>query len=700
MSSVDLRPRALEAGRPDPLGATLVDGGVNFALFSANAEMVEVCLYDSLRGKETARLKLPARTGDIFHGFVPGLGAGSRYGFRVSGPYEPRRGHRFNPNKLLIDPYARALDRRVRVFDEMSGYARDNPDRPDARDSAPVVPKSIVMPTKARRRPGRLNRSWSETIIYEAHPKGATMLRHDVPASLRGSYAGLVDPSFLDHLVKLGITAIELLPSQAFVDDGFLVRKGLVNFWGYSPIAYFAPEPRYGGNALGADVVPAFRGMVDAFHEAGIEVILDVVYNHTGEVDGLGPTLSFRGIDNASYYRLPPDNRAAYINDTGTGNTLDTTHPQVVRLVVDSLRMWADEMGVDGFRFDLATTLGRTAAGFDPAAPLLDAIARDPVLSRRKLIAEPWDIGPGGYQLGRFKRDYAEWNDRFRDGVRRFWRGDEAAMPGFAAGLLGTAERFDTPGRKASSSINFVTAHDGFTLADVVSYAGKHNEANLEDNRDGHSENFSANYGVEGPSSDIGIMALRHRQVRNLLASLFLAQGTPMLTAGDEIGNTQGGNNNAYAQDNPVGWVGWTAPTDPDLVDFVQRLCRIRAETPALREAAFLHGEPREDDGLPTVQWFGPSGREPDSAFWSDPRASAFALLVRGAVADMAALIVVNRSPAGAIFNLKRPREGRRWRPVLSSVTADGAPPAGTTTTTLDVPGRCVMVFVEAMTGR
>lgn len=697
----------IRSGRPHPLGATYDGEGTNFAVFSAFATKVEVCFFEPLTGRETVRLALPEYTDQIFHGYVPGVGPGTLYGLRVHGPFEPENGHRFNPNKLLIDPYAKALDRRVRAADVMAGWQTFTGDDLtfDTRDSAPVVPKALVIAdTFASFAHGQPNRAWSDTVIYEAHLKGLTMRHPSIPPEQRGLYEALASPYVIDHLVRLGVTAIELLPIQAFVDDSFLTRKGLVNYWGYSPIAYCAPEPRYDRPARGVGIIDRVRAMVDALHGAGIEVILDVVYNHTGEVDQFGPTLSFRGLDNATYYRLNPDNPRWYINDTGTGNTLNVGHPQVTRLVLDSLRRWVTVLGVDGFRFDLATTIARETYGFDPDGRFLTALRQDTLLSEVKLIAEPWDVGPGGYQVGRFPPGFCEWNDRFRDTVRRFWRGDEAVAPDLAARLLGSPDLFDHGGRRPYTSINFVTAHDGFSLADLVSYAGKHNDANLEGNRDGHSDNHSANHGVEGPSGDPEVKARRGRAMRNLAATLILSQGTPMLLAGDELANGQGGNNNAYCQDNPTGWVDWDT-TDPDLAAFVARVIAIRRSHPVLRQSRFLHSTTRESDGLLDLEWVSPLGRAATREDWEDRHFRCFGVILRGSTlphleADgRAVLVLLNADERTLDFVLPGGRPDHGWSEILATESPTGAPMAKEIIRAghpVRLAGRSMLAFAEA----
>lgn len=594
------------AGRPSQLGATFDGDGVNFAVFSAHAEAVTLCLFDE-RGTETDRLPLPDRDGDIWYGRVPGLTPGQHYGLRAEGPFAPRDGHRFNPAKLLVDPYARRLSGHPLWHDALYGGA----EAPDPRDSARFMPKCVVEDTsydwghhEAPETP------LEQSIIYEAHVKGLT--RRFPGLDHPGQFLGIASDQVLEHLIKLGVTAIELLPVQAFLNDRFLVKKGLVNYWGYQTLGFFAPEPRY----LSHGRLWEFQYMVARLHSVGIEVILDVVYNHSCEGDENGPTLAFRGLDNRSYYRLHDDKRF-YINDTGTGNTLNVDHPMVLRMVLDSLRYWATTMGVDGFRFDLCSTLGRTANGFEPDAAFFKAIRQDPVLAQKKLIAEPWDIGPGGYQLGGYPPPFAEWNDQYRDGVRRFWRGDVGHVPVLADRITGSAGIFDHGGRNATSSVNLITAHDGFTLMDTVSYRMKHNEANGEDNRDGHGENYSDNFGVEGPSNEPVILDARAQRRRNMLATLLLSQGTPMILAGDELGHSQKGNNNAYAQDNDTSWIDWDA-ADAEFLEFTRWIISFRKAHPILRQKRFLHSRPRKVDGVPDLFWWRPDGQEMTRADWTN----------------------------------------------------------------------------------
>jgi glycogen operon protein len=681
-------------GRAWPLGATPMGDGVNFAVASAHAEAIELCLFSDDGRRELARVPMADRDGAVWHVHIDGLMPGARYGFRAHGPYRPEEGHRFNPNKLLIDPYARALDGRLRWSDALMGYRIGSPRADlsyDTRDSAFAVPKSVVVDTAftwGEDAPPR--RPWDRSVIYEAHVKGMTAQHPAVAPGLRGSYLGLASDPVIEHLLRLGVTAVELLPVQAFVDDRFLVARGLRNYWGYQTVAFFAPDSRY----MTRDALWEFRAMVRRFHAAGIEVLLDVVYNHTGEGDEYGPTLAFRGLDNRSYYRLRDGGRA-YVNDTGTGNTLDLTNPIVLRLVMDSLRYWVEVGHVDGFRFDLATVLGREGHGFDPAGGFFDALRQDPVLAQVKLIAEPWDLGPGGYQLGAYPHPFGEWNDRFRDGVRRFWKGDAGMAPDLAKRLLGSAERFDHGGRAATASVNYVCAHDGFTLEDLVSFTVRRNLANGEENRDGHHENHSDNLGVEGPTDDPAVRAARDLRKRNLLATLFLSQGTPMILAGDEIGNSQGGNNNAYAQDNPTGWVDW-AGADPMLAAFAARLAALRASHPVLRQRRFLHARPRGQGGLPDVIWRRADGTPPRPEDWHDAAFRCLCVELRMAAearegGDDAVFAAFNAGPAVA---LALPPTAA-WRLMLDTtrpaLASGGAAPA-------EVPAQSVLVFAGTPT--
>ena len=684
---------ALSAGRSSPLGASLNEEGINFAVFSAHAERVILCLFDP-QDQEIARIELKERDGDVWHVHVAGLGAGTRYGYRVHGPYRPEQGHRFNAQKLLIDPYARQLSGQFVWHDAMYGYGAG--DLPDGRDSAFAVPKSIVTASVANWADHIPQVPPRDTVIYEANVKAMTAAHPDVPAHQQGRFAGMASPAMLDHLTRLGVTSVELLPVHAFADERFLHDAGLQNLWGYQSIGFFAPEPRL---MSGGDIAE-FQQMVAGLHSAGIEVILDVVYNHSGESDHLGPTISFRGLDNASYYRLQDDKRF-YVNDTGTGNTLNIAHPMVLRMVMDSLRYWVQVMHVDGFRFDLATVLAREASGFDANGGFLDAIRQDPVLARVKLIAEPWDLGPGGYQLGAWPHPFSEWNDKYRDDTRRFWRGD-ASVGDLARRIAGSAQQFDHSGRAATASVNFITAHDGFTLQDVVSYDHKHNAANGEDNRDGKSENFSDNMGAEGP--DPSLKGARDQRKRNMLATLMLSQGIPMLLAGDEFGNSQGGNNNAYAQDNAIGWLDWSDP-DAALMEFTARLIRLRKVHPVLRQQRFLHSQARARDGLPDLFWRRPEGAAPTEADWADPswRALCVELRTASATPDYAASddVVFAIFNAGEAVKVVLPDlpTGMVWESLLDSTD----PTAGEnvfTAASITVPADSVLAFAHRAAGK
>ncbi len=639
---------AITAGRPEILGATWDGEGVNFALFSQHATAVTLCLFSPDGRYEAEWIDLPERDGHVWHGYVPGLRPGQAYGYRVHGPYRPDEGHRFNPHKLLLDPYARQLSGRLEWDDALFGYdasSRHGDLTFDTRDSSNFVPRAVVTDQTFDWRGDRPPAiPLTDTVIYEAHPKGLTAGRRDVPRP--GTFAALASDPVIDHLHRLGVTAVELMPVQAFVDDRFLVDRGLRNYWGYMTLGFFAPEPRYMTTGQLSD----FQEMVRRLHAAGLEVILDVVYNHTGEGNQMGPTLSFRGIDNASYYRLAETPRY-HIDDTGTGNTLNMDHPFVMRMVLDSLRYWVEHMHVDGFRFDLATTLGRTARGFDRNHPFLQAARQDPVLSRVKLIAEPWDVGPGGYQLGAFPPPFLEWNDKFRDQVRRYWRGDADMTRKLAMRISGSALKFDHDGRAATSSVNFLAAHDGFTLMDLVSFNEKHNEANGEANRDGHAHNFSDNLGVEGPSDDPAIWEARARRRRNLMATLMLSQGTPMILAGDEIGNSQGGNNNAYAQDNPTGWVDWDH-IDTEFLAFCREIIGFRKRHPILRQKRFLHSRSRAIDGKVDLFWRRADGEVMTEEDWNNEAQRLIAVEMRVASGTPDYLARKHRDEAlFAVFN-------------------------------------------------
>jgi len=675
--------RTILRGTPQPPGAHWDGHGVNFALFSAHAERVELCLFDADGKHEVERIELES-SDHFWHTYLPGCRPGTIYGYRVHGPYQPDEGHRFNPNKLSLDPYARSLQGHLQWDDSVYGYTWGDDDEDlsfDARDSAAFVPKAVVVDESFDWRNDQLPRiPWARTIIYETHVGGITQLNKSVAVAERGSFAGLASNSMIDYLTSLGVTTVELLPVHAFVDDYFLQQKGLRNYWGYNSLGFFAAEARY----LASGDRNEFKTMVRRLHAAGIEVILDVVYNHTAEGDQTGPSLSFRGIDNASYYRLVDDDRRHYINDSGCGNSLNLNHPQVLQMVIDSLRHWVSDMHVDGFRFDLAVSLGREAHGFDSNGAFFEAIRQDAVLSRAKLIAEPWDLGPGGYQLGAFPPGWAEWNDRFRDCLRRYWRGDTGLLAEFARSLHGSSDLFEHNDRRPSASINLVTSHDGFTLADLVSYQDRHNHLNGEDNNDGHKANFSFNCGVEGPSDDAGVNKLRLRQRRNLLATLFLAQGTPMLLAGDELGHSQRGNNNAYCQDNEISWQDWSTPVEEaEMLEFVRRLIQLRSDYPLLHQDRFVHGEEQfEPSGFCDIQWLRSDGQVMQDADWHDPERNVLGMLLaaNGAAASKssqrvekasALIILFNADPVSVEFSL--PPSDYHWHCVFTTADTEVA---------------------------
>ncbi len=634
MSSGDVR---VWPGAPAPLGATWDGEGVNFAIFSANATAIELCLFDAAGARESARVALVERDQGVWHAYLPDARPGQHYGYRVHGPYDPARGHRFNPAKLLVDPYARALG-DARFGPALFGYVADDPRgdlAPSDEDSAGAAPKSIVVEsafTWGDDRPPRT--PWSRTVIYECHVKGLTARHPEVPARLRGTYLGLATDPIIQHLQGLGVTAVELLPIQQTMTDRHLAARGLTNYWGYNTLAFFAPDGRFATSVNGAQVTE-FKSMVKRLHRSGIEVILDVVYNHTAEGDLLGPTLSFRGIDNAVYYRLDAGNPAAYVDVTGCGNTLNLPHPRTTQLVMDSLRYWVKEMHVDGFRFDLAPTLARAADIRARSDAFFEMVRQDPLLSQVKLIAEPWDLGPGGDWGGAFPAGWSEWNGRFRDGVRRFWRGEHGRVADLASRLSGSSDLFDQNGRNAEASINFVTCHDGFTLRDLVSYESKHNEANGEHNRDGTHDNWSRNWGIEGPTAAVDILRTRASTERNLLATLAFSQGVPMLLAGDEIGHTQHGNNNAYCQDNELGWLDWNLDQHArDLLAFTRRVFALRAANPVLRRRGFFHGRELSGTGLKDVAWLRPDGNELTELDWHDPSVHVLGMLIHGQATD------------------------------------------------------------------
>ncbi|WP_067804737.1 glycogen debranching protein GlgX [Actinomadura formosensis] len=692
-------------GDPYPLGARFDGAGTNFAVFSEAAERVELCLFDGPAGDgEETRFPLPEVDAFVWHGYLPGVMPGRRYGYRVHGPYEPRSGRRCNPAKLLLDPYAQAVEGAVDRDESCFGYRFGDPwSRGDADSAAHTMRSVVVSPyfDWGDDRPPRI--PYHETVIYEAHVKGLTARHPGVPRALRGTYAGLAHPVIIDHLRSIGVTAVELMPVHQFVHDDALTSRGLRNYWGYNTIGFFAPHNEYSSSGQRGEQVLEFKAMVKALHEAGMEVILDVVYNHTAEGNHLGPTLSFRGIDNASYYRLVDGNPGYYIDTTGTGNSLLMRSPHVLQLIMDSLRYWVTEMHVDGFRFDLAATLARELHEVDRLAAFFDLVQQDPVVSQVKLIAEPWDIGEGGYQVGNFPPLWTEWNGQYRDTMRDYWRGQPGVMPGFASRLTGSSDLYADDGRRPIASINFVTCHDGFTLNDLVSYDGKHNEANGEGNRDGTDDNRSWNCGHEGPTDDLGIVALRERQKRNFLTTLFLSQGVPMLLHGDEIGRTQGGNNNAYCQDSELSWVDWTGLRDDTffdergpLLDFVRRLSKLRTEHPVFRRRRFFVGgqgakpahqaargmeqAEAEAEELPDLVWFTPDGREMAEEDWSAGFNKSLNVFLNGdaigepdrrgrQVRDASFLLLFNAHDGDLMFTLPPAVYGQLWGKVLD--TAD-----------------------------
>jgi isoamylase len=626
-------------GQPYPLGASWDGSGVNFALFSENATAVELCLFDSAEdSQESARIDIAERTDQVWHCYLPDLRPGQFYGFRVHGPYDPQRGHRFNPAKLLLDPYAKAITGRIKWSNDLFAYkvgAGVEDLAPDPDNSAGGVPKCVVIDNAFTWEDDKpLQVPWNRTVIYECHVKGMTVRHPEVPAHLRGTYLGLCTDPMIEYFLSLGITAVELLPVHQFIVDRHLAEKGLTNYWGYNSIGYFAPDVRYATSGLGNQVYE-FKTMVKTFHAAGLEVILDVVYNHTGEGNHLGPTVCFKGIDNVAYYRLMPDDPRFYMDFTGTGNSLNMVHPRTIQLIMDSLRYWVTEMHVDGFRFDLAPVLARELYEVDRLSAFFDIIHQDPVLSMVKLIAEPWDVGPGGYQVGNFPVRWAEWNGRYRDTVRRFWRADPGQVPEMASRLAGSADIYMPSDRGAYASINFVTAHDGYTLRDLVSYEQKHNWANGEENRDGHNENLSRNWGVEGDTDDEEILKKRIRVMKNFLATIAFSQGVPMLSHGDEIGRTQGGNNNAYAQDNEITWVDWNLTVwQKEILDFTRRIFAIRQSNPVLRRRHFFRGTARGANQTKDVVWIRQDGREITDEDWQNSSMQTLGMLINGYATD------------------------------------------------------------------
>jgi isoamylase len=706
----------MRTGKPYPLGATTDEQGTNFALFSANATKVELCLFSANGCEELQRIELTGYSDEVWHGYLPGAKPGDLYGYRVHGPFEPHNGHRFNANKLVIDPYARQLHGELIHSDTHLAYDATSLQQDltlDFRDNAPFMPKCVITSPMAK---AEQKEGVDDSIIYELHVKGFTQLNPKLPANLRGTYKGLADDSVLDYLSGLGITTVELLPVHAFADEPFLKDKNLNNYWGYNTFSFFAPHQAYSST----DQIDEFKHMVERFHSRDIEVILDVVYNHSAEGDHLGPTFSFKGIDNASYYRLKPTDPRFYLNYSGCGNTIDLQHPRVLQLVMDSLRYWVEIMGVDGFRFDLASILARENDDFAPMGSFFKCLKQDPVLAGVKLIAEPWDIGHGGYQLGRFPSNWLEWNDRFRDTVRRFWRGDKGQLPDLASRLHGSSDLFEQKNAQPCASVNFITSHDGFSLADLVSFEQQNNYANGENNHDGHKTNFSANHGIEGETDNHAIKQIRLQQQRNLLATLFLAQGTPMLLAGDEFGNSQSGNNNAYCQDNEISWLAWQQafnyekPKNHELFDFVSQLITLRKVHPLLNRSEYQHGVKKSATlDLPDISWLHADGRAMQDSDWHNGDSKCIAMLLastnyqaatdsKGLKTtehdDQALLIILNAHAKELAFEL--PLENH-WQQLLDTSSDAGVyqTPCALcettlTKTTLTVPARSTQVLV------
>jgi len=694
-------------GSPYPLGAHWDGKGVNFALFSGQATAVELCLFNQDCITEEVRIKLIERTSYVWHAYVPGIKPGQCYGYRVYGPFKPELGLRYNPNKLLIDPYAKAISGAVEWHDSLFGYHMGADDLSfDENDSAPFVPKSVVIDDRYdwedTPAPGT---SYLSSIIYEAHVRGISMTLPDIPESIRGSYAALAHPIMINYLKDLGITALELMPVHQFINDRSLAEKGLTNYWGYNTIGFFAPDTKYSSSGVLGGQVNEFKDMVKAMHKAGIEVILDVVYNHTAEGNHLGPTLSFKGIDNVEYYRLTKDKRY-YMDYTGTGNTLNAYFPSVLRLMMDSLRYWVQEMHVDGFRFDLASALARGLSEVNRLSSFFSIIHQDPVLSQVKLIAEPWDVGEGGYQVGNFPPGWTEWNGKYRDCIRDFWRGEDSMLAEFALRVTGSPDLYRDDNRRPTASINFITAHDGFTLHDLVSYNEKHNYANGEDNRDGEDHNRSCNYGVEGDTDNEAILELRARQKRNFLTTLFFSQGVPMLLAGDEFGRTQRGNNNAYCQDNELSWVNWAA-ADQGLLDFTRRCIRLRKDHPVFRRRTWFQGEPVDESGPQDIAWMLPNGKEMQDHNWKEDFAKSLGVFLNGhgikgrdklgrRIIDNSFYLLFNAHHGVIQFKLPEKRFGVTWTKVLDTADPDLTDEVLNFNfeQTLHVEGRSVMVLM------
>ncbi|MGW0520701.1 glycogen debranching protein GlgX [Crossiella sp. NPDC003009] len=676
-------------GHAYPLGSSYDGAGTNFTLFSEVAERVELCLFDE-DGTET-RMRMPEVDGFVWHGYLPGVGPGQRYGYRVYGPHDPANGLRCNPNKLLLDPYAKAVDGQIDWDESLFGYRFDDHEERNDLDSAPHVPKSVVINPFFDWNSDRPPRTpYSQTVIYEAHVRGLTIQHPEVPHELRGTYAGLAHPVMIEYFKELGVTAVELMPVHQFITDHHLAERGLTNYWGYNTVAFFAPHDGYAAITAQGNQVQEFKAMVRALHEAGIEVILDVVYNHTAEGNHLGPTLSLRGIDNAAYYRLVEDEPQHYMDYTGTGNSLNARNPHTLQLIMDSLRYWVTEMRVDGFRFDLASTLAREFYDVDKLSAFFDIVQQDPIISQVKLIAEPWDVGPGGYQVGNFPPLWTEWNGKYRDTVRDFWRGEPATLGEFASRITGSSDLYQDDGRRPYASINFVTAHDGFTLNDLVSYNDKHNEANGEDGRDGHDDNRSWNCGAEGPTDDPEINELRARQRRNFIATLFLAQGVPMLSHGDELGRTQRGNNNAYCQDNELSWVDWSLlESNVDLLNFTRATARLRRDHPVFRRRRFFRGRPvRKGEELRDIAWFTPAGEEMTEQDWESGFGRCIMVFLNGdgitdldargeRVTDDSFLLCFNAHDGEMELTVPNSDYGQEWAVVLDTATGEALAGSG-----------------------
>ena len=711
-------------GTAYPLGATWDGSGTNFALFSEVAERVELCLFgggegnghggngtgrgpDGTGGTREQRIELTEVDGFVWHCYLPGIGPGQRYGYRVHGPYDPRRGQRCNPAKLLLDPYGKAVEGGLRWNEALFSYRFGDPASLNRADSAAFMPRSVVINPYFDWADDRAPRTpYHETLIYEAHVRGLTLRNPDVPENLRGSYSGLASPAIIDHLTRLGVTAVELMPVHQFVSEQRLSERGLPNYWGYNTLGFFAPHNAYSSSAEPHGQVAEFKAMVRALHDAGIEVILDVVYNHTAEGGALGPTLSFRGIDNAAYYQLAGDDPSRYLDYTGCGNSLNVRHPHALQLIMDSLRYWVIEMHVDGFRFDLASALARELLQVDRLATFFELVQQDPVVSQVKLIAEPWDVGEGGYQVGKFPPLWSEWNGKYRDTVRDFWRGQPATLPEFGSRLTGSSDLYETSARRPVASVNFVTCHDGFTLADLVSYDHKHNEANGEHNADGTNDNRSANYGTEGPADDPAITEVRARQERNFLVTLFCSQGVPMLLAGDELGRTQRGNNNAYCQDNEISWVDWEdASKHADLLEFTRTLAALRREHPVFRRRRFFSGQPAAGDagGLRDIIWLAPSGEAMTDRDWRDGGLMSVGVFLNGEaisepdprgeqVRDDSFLLLFNARAEPVTFRLPGPAYAAGWAQVVDTSGSQDAP-ALRPGAVVDVPSRTSLVL-------